>query len=299
MKILIVDDDPAALAISRAHLRKELLEVVCAEGGQAGVDEARRHRPDLILLDVDMPGMSGFEVLETLKNDPDLRMIPVIFLTGLGAAESLECGLDMGASDYVRKPFEGVELRARVRCALRMKHLQDMLAKQVNVDELTEILNRRGFLERLEQEWARVQRYGGVFAIVIGDVDHFKRINDSYGHPTGDRLLRQVAHVLASTCRQSDILGRYGGDEFVALFPNHTAGTAVGGAERFRRSIEAIRLSVPTGVEPVTASFGVADSRGHRSAENIIQEADKALYAAKQANRNCVETLPPTDSPGN
>ncbi len=289
MKTLIVDDDPAALAIAKAHLGKELLEVVSAYGGPEGLEQVRRHQPDLILLDIDMPGMSGFEVCEALKGDPQLSTIPIIFLTGSSGIDALEQGLDLGACDYVRKPFDGIELRARVRSALRMKHLQDLLAKLASIDPLTEILNRRGFAERLDQEWDRTRRYGNAFALLMADIDHFKRINDTYGHPTGDRLLRMVAHTLAAGCREADVVGRYGGEEFAVLLAQQTVDTAVNVAERFRQDIAAIRLSVPNGSEKVTASFGITDSTTCSSPDDVIQVADQALYAAKQGGRDRVE----------
>ena len=299
MKTLIVDDDPAALAIAKAHLGKELLEVVSACGGPEGLDQARRQEPDLILLDIDMPGMSGFQVCEALKEDPQLSTIPVIFLTGSSGMDTLEHGLDLGAIDYVRKPFDGVELRARVRSALRTKHLQDLLVKLANVDPLTEILNRRGFAERLGQEWDRTRRYGSVFALLMADIDHFKRINDTYGHPTGDRLLRIVAQTLAAGCREADVVARYGGEEFTVLLPQQTVDSAVSVAERLRQNIAAINLSVPHGNEKVTASFGVADSTTCPPPDDVIQAADQALYAAKQGGRNRVAVSVPGNAAAN
>ena len=192
-----------------------------------------------------------------------------------------------------------MELRARVPSALRTKHLQDLLVKLANVDPLTEILNRRGFAERLGQEWDRTRRYGSVFSLLMADIDHFKRINDTYGHPTGDRLLRIVAQTLAAGCREADVVARYGGEEFTVLLPQQTVDSAVSVAERLRQNIAAINLTVPHGNEKVTASFGVADSTTCPPPDDVIQAADQALYAAKQGGRNRVAVSVPGNAAAN
>jgi len=289
MKVLIVDDSQHALAIAKARLAREKLEIVCAHSGQAGLEAARRERPDLILLDVDMPGMSGFDVCRQLKGDIDLGMIPVIFLTASSSTEDRVKGLDLGAVDYVTKPFDVFELRARVRAALRTKRLQDMLMKYANVDPLTELPNRRALMERLGQEWQRIRRHGGSLAFIMADIDLFKRINDTYGHQLGDRLLHQIARVIADQCRESDFPARYGGEEFAVLVPAENARGASGLAERCRREVEAISMEVGKETARVTASFGVADSEELPSPEDLIRLADEALYAAKRAGRNRVQ----------
>jgi len=170
MKTLIIDDSPDALVVAKARLVKENLDVICAGGGKEGLKMANQERPDLILLDLDMPDMSGFEVCRQLKADAELCMIPVIFLTGSGSLADKIKGLDLGAVDYVTKPFDGIELQARVRAALRTKHLQDLLTKYTQIDPLTELWNRRALEKRLLQEWAKIQRYGGSFAALL----HFR-----------------------------------------------------------------------------------------------------------------------------
>jgi len=289
MKTLIIDDSPDALAIAKTRLAKENLDIFCAGGGKEGLETARRERPDLILLDLDMPDLSGFEVCRQLKADSELCMIPVIFLSGSGCLADKVKGLDLGAVDYVTKPFDGVELQARVRAALRTKHLQDLLTKYAQIDPLTELRNRRALEERLKQEWARIQRYGGSFAVIMADLDHFKRVNDTHGHPAGDQVLREVAAILAGECRDSDLPARYGGEEFAVILPTHHAQDAVVMADRCRRKIEEACVHACGAEIRVTASFGVADSEGCASGEEVIQDADKALYQAKQAGRNRVE----------
>jgi two-component system, cell cycle response regulator len=291
MKVLIVDDSEESLRVARARLAKEGVDIVCADGAEAGLDVARRERPDLVLLDVDMPGLSGFEVCHRMKSDPDLSLIPVIFLSGAGTAEDKVRGLDLGAVDYVTKPFDAFELRARVRAALRTKRLQDLLIQHAHLDPLTSLPNRRALDERLGLEWARVERHGAVVSFIMADIDHFKRVNDSYGHSIGDRMLQEVAKAIAGQCRDTDLAIRYGGEEFAVLVPDETADAAVHLAERCRRRIEAIRLSVGQESVAGTASFGVADSLGVSSAKDLIRSADTALYEAKRAGRNVVRVV--------
>jgi len=288
MKVLIIDDSPDALAIARARLAKEGMEILCAESGRAGLDAAKQTPPDLILLDLDMPDMSGLDVCRTLKADVDLCMIPVIFLSGVCGHEDKIAGLDLGAIDYITKPFDAFELRARVRAALRTKRLQDLLIQYSQVDPLTELCNRRALMERLQQEWARIQRHGGSLAFIMADLDHFKQINDLHGHPGGDRVLCQAASAIFGQTRQSDIAARNGGDEFSILCPDTDAEGAAELAERCRSSIENLHVPLNDADVRITASFGVADSAGAPSAEAMVQTADQTMYEAKRAGGNRV-----------
>lgn len=290
MRVLIVDDSPDALALAKARLGKEGLELLCADGGRAGLEMAARQRPDLILLDLDMPDISGFDVCRSLKADDELCMIPIIFLSGSGGPEDKVEGLNLGAVDYVTKPFDAFELRARVNAALRTKRLQDLLMERAKIDPLTGMANRRAMMERLGMEWARIQRHGGSLSFIMGDVDHFKLVNDSHGHMVGDRALQAIAGVIAGQCRETDLSSRYGGEEFAIVVPNETTSGAIILAERCRQSVEAIHLSSGAETVSVTISFGVADAVDADSPEAIIQKADEALYRAKEAGRNRVES---------
>ena len=289
MKILIVDDSPDALMLAKARLAKEKVDVVCAEGGISGLEAAKRERPDLILLDVDMPDMPGYDVCRALKADAECCMIPVIFLSGSSNAEDKVKGLDLGAVDYVAKPFDAFELRARVRAALRTKLLQDLLIEHAHIDPLTGLRNRRALMERLQHEWARIERHEGQMAFIMADIDHFKLVNDTYGHSTGDRLLQEVSAVIAAQCRTIDLPARYGGEEFAIIVPGATAAGAATLAERCRQQIEAIRLVAGDKTVRATASFGVATSAASPSPDALVTQADAALYRAKDAGRNRVE----------
>lgn len=295
-KVLIIDDSPDALAVAKVRLEKEDLQILCEESGIHGIETARREKPDLILLDIDMPDLSGFEVCRSLKSDPDLFLIPILFLSGSGTAEDKVRGLDLGAVDYVTKPFDAFELRARVRAALRTKRLQDLLTERAHLDPLTGMPNRRALMERLHQEWDRTVRHGRQLSFVMADIDHFKQVNDTYGHGTGDRMLQAVANTIVRQCRKSDLPARYGGEEFAIIVPEETAPGAGLLAERCRQAIGSIRLLAGNETITTTASFGVADSDGLCSYDVLVSRADAALYQAKEAGRNMVQrdlTLPP------
>ena len=289
MKVLIIDDSPEALAVAKARLaNEENLTILCADGGRRGLEVLKAEKPDLVLLDVDMPDISGFDLCRMIKSDPELCMIPIVFLTGIGNAEDKVRGLDLGAVDYIAKPFDAFELRARVRAALRTKHFQDLLIEYAQIDPLTSLPNRRALQERLAQEWDRIMRHGGRISFIMVDLDHFKRVNDVYGHSVGDRVLQEAARVLQGQCRKVDLPVRYGGDEFAIVVPEVAALDAAHLADRCRGDIE--KMAVRAGAETagITASFGVADSDGVGSADALIERADRALFQAKQAGRNAV-----------
>jgi two-component system, cell cycle response regulator len=305
MKLLIIDDNVDSLEVAKIRLARESLDIVCADGGIPGLEMARRELPDLILLDLEMPDLCGFDVCRALKADPDLCMIPVLFLSGSTTAEDKVRGLDLGAIDYITKPFDAFELRARVRAALRTKHLQDLLIEHAHIDPLTGLPNRRALMERLQSEWARLQRHGGSLSVIMADLDHFKRINDTYGHHIGDKMLQEAAQAIAKQCRKTDLPGRYGGEEFVVLVPDEQATGAACLAERCRREVAKISVVVQDKPVQITASFGVADATNLATQELLIERADDALYQAKTAGRNAVHACnatpdsPPIDPPQN
>lgn len=291
MKVLIIDDDPASVALARQWLKKDGHGIVTAADGEEGLAMAAREEPDLILLDVQMPGMNGFQVCEKLKADSRIRHIPVIFLSAADETREKVKGLDLGAVDYVTKPFDRFELPARVRAALRTKRLQDLLTVYSEIDSLTEVYNRRVLMERLEQEWNRTRRYSTTVAFIMCDIDHFKNVNDTHGHPTGDQVLERIATLLRKSVRSSDMVGRYGGEEFGIIMVNADRASAASAAERYRKKIESMDFHSRRGEFRVTVSFGVADSRGKDSVNQLINAADRALYKAKETGRNtvCVE----------
>ncbi len=288
MKVLIIDDDLDSLAIAELRLKKDGYTIVTAVNAADGMQQALDEKPDLILLDVQMPDRNGFELCEDLKNNPDLVNIPIIFLSAEDNVKEKVKGLDLGAVDYVTKPFDIFELRARVRAALRTKRLQDLLLMYGEVDSLTEIYNRRVLMERLNQEWARAERKPFSLAFIMVDIDKFKNVNDTYGHPIGDIVLEKVARILAGAVRSGDVVGRYGGEEFGIIMVNSTAKDAVIAADRYRIEISEEIFKAKKVSFSVTASFGVADSNGKESISQLISAADSALYQAKETGRNKV-----------
>jgi diguanylate cyclase (GGDEF)-like protein len=297
MKVLLVDDNVDALEVAKTRLGKENLDILCADGGVSGLKLARSEKPDLILLDLDMPDMSGFDVCRALKTDAELCMIPVIFVSAYGSADDKVQGLNIGAVDYVTKPFDAFELCARVRAALRTKHLQDLLIEHAHIDPLTGLPNRRALFERLRSEWARMKPSGENLSLLMVDIDHFKEINDTYGHNIGDELLKEVAHAIARQCRVSELPARFGGDEFAVVAPCVTAAGAARLAERCRQEVANIRIAVQGTAIHATASFGVADAKNLPSSEALVERADEALYRAKNAGRNAVGLFDPGAPP--
>lgn len=289
-KVVVIDDCNQIQALVKARLKDEHVEIHPALGGVEGLEICRRIIPDLILLDVDMPDLGGLDVIRMLKTDPATLHIPVIFLTGEDSTEAKVRGFELGAVDYVTKPFQPTELRARVRASLRTKYLMDLLSQRAMIDGLTGLWNRAFFNERIASEVSLARRTGNALALMMLDVDHFKMVNDRYGHTLGDEALRAVAHVLIGRVRSSDVVCRYGGEEFVVILPNTSAPKAALVAEDLRQSIG--QLTLMHGREPIsiTASFGVSDLQTGDDATALLNRADEAMYAAKAAGRDTVVT---------
>ena len=287
-RLLAIDDSMMIHRLLKARLKGERLEIHSATNGSQGLQSARTLLPDLILLDVDMQEMDGFEVLSKLKADPRTHDIPVIFLSGSCSTESKVRGLDMGAFDFVTKPFDVGELKARVRAALRIRSLILMLAQRAQIDGLTGLWNRTYFDQRLEEEVAIALRHGVNLSLILCDLDNFKSINDTYGHPFGDVVLEEFAAMLAEG-RAGDAACRYGGEEFAVIVPRADAAEAAAVADRFREALKQRRWLDATDLV-VTASFGVTDlqiSQSHDAA-GMIHTADDALYEAKHNGRDRV-----------
>lgn len=296
-KVVVIDDCEQVRKLIKARLKEERVDLHFAEGGNAGLALVRRLVPDLVLLDVDMPDLNGLEVIRQLKSDPLTHHVPVIFLTGECTPEAKVQGFDLGAVDYVTKPFEPAELRARVRSSLRTKYLMDLLSQRAMIDGLTGLWNRAYFNERLGQMVQLSRRHrgetagasgGGEMSLVLFDVDHFKRINDTHGHPFGDEVLRSVARTALTRCRQSDVLCRYGGEEFAVLCPDTDVAGAACLAEALRLGVKDMGLRHAGAPVPVTSSFGVVEHDGRMSAEELLHRVDGALYEAKHTGRDRV-----------
>jgi diguanylate cyclase (GGDEF)-like protein len=291
-RVLLVDDE--RFNLNTLHgLLKEDHKIMVATGGDQALKAAVTGRPDLILLDINMPGMDGYEVCRRLKEDSLTSSIPIIFITGLADAEDETKGLELGAADYITKPFNLSVVRARVRTQLRLKQQSELLESYAFRDGLTGLANRRAFDERATAEWNRCLRAWLPLSAIMIDVDHFKLYNDSYGHAGGDECLREVAQALALRVqRAGDFVARYGGEEFVVLLPGTDHAAALGVGEGLRSSVEALGLEHRASkvTDHVTISVGVATSNpaGMGGSPGVLEAADSMLYACKAAGRNCV-----------
>jgi len=293
--ILLVDDDPGSIQLM-ARILGDIATLRFATSGADGLRLAREAPPDLILLDTEMPGMSGFETCQALKADPALGDTPVIFVTSHSEAAFQVSGFELGAADFITKPVSAPLLLARVKTQLRVKHMSDELRRIATIDALTGIANRRRFDESLEQEWRRGQRTNEPLALLMIDVDHFKLFNDRYGHPAGDVCLCRVAKALEqASLRPGDQVARYGGEEFTVLLPQ----TPRRGAEHVARGIlDAVKTlgiahDTSSTAAHVTVSVGIGchdalpdDRRVRRTSAELVNAADRALYAAKRAGRD-------------
>jgi diguanylate cyclase (GGDEF)-like protein len=286
-KVLVIDDSTTIQFLVRSFLKDEGVEIMCASTGEEGLRLATSRSPDIILLDVEMPTPDGFEVCRRLKADPATARIPIIFLTSASSTEQKVRGLDLGAVDYVTKPFESAELSARVRASLRNKYMLDLLAHKAMIDGLTGLWNRAYLDQRLVSEISLARRHHHPFSLIMLDVDRFKSINDQHGHPFGDQVLRQVSRLVISGGRSEDIACRYGGEEFAILAPMSAMEGAQTLAEHLRVAIQSEVLQHRGNAVRISCSFGIAelDLDGD---DSLLEAADAALYRAKQSGRNCV-----------
>jgi diguanylate cyclase (GGDEF)-like protein len=297
VSILLVDDDPGAIQ-SMGRILASVGTLRFATNGNDALRLALDSAPDLILLDAEMPGMSGFELLKTLKVEPSLADVPVIFITSHNEAGFEVSALDMGAADFIAKPFRSSRVLARVRTQLRVKHIADELRRTATTDGLTGVANRRQFDVSLENEWLRAQRSGEPVSLLMIDVDHFKLYNDLYGHPQGDTCLCQVTQALRSACRRpADLVARYGGEEFMILLPQTPRQGAKYMAQHVLDEVQALGIFHENSqtTHHVTVSVGISCfddasacwvSPAHGlNATDLVEAADKALYSAKQAGR--------------
>jgi diguanylate cyclase (GGDEF)-like protein len=293
--ILVVDDSPVNIDLIKAALSDSYF-IQAAVSGEMALKIIDKKKPDLILLDIMMPGMDGYEVCKRLKQNPATSGIPVIFVTAMNEADDEERGLQLGAVDYITKPFNLPIVKARIQNHIKLKLMTDMLESMAWMDGLTGIPNRRRFDEALEAEWKRAQRTGAPLSLIMVDVDHFKEFNDHYGHGAGDACLKSVASTLASSVtRAGDLAARYGGEEFVLLMPGAGIDGARLLAEQLRSRTEGQRIPH----EHSSASCWVTISAGYASvipsqdgkASMLQEEADQMLYRAKKSGRNRVHGL--------
>ena len=291
--ILIVDDAPDNIQIINAILEEDY-EIFFATSGEKAIDLAVSENPDLILLDVMMPNMDGYEVCQKLKSYKQFYHLPVIFLTAMSEIEDEAKGLKLGAIDYITKPFSPAIVQVRIKNHLELKRQRDILENLSTRDGLTGIANRRRFDEFLEQEWLRAKRKNTQLSLIMMDVDHFKQYNDNYGHLAGDDCLKQIALTLENQLkRPTDLVARYGGEEFVSILPDTNTEGALHIAKQFLESISELKKphSHSSAADHVTISIGIATVTPNDSfsKKELINTADSSLYEAKGGGRNQVK----------
>ena len=289
--VLIVDDENSNIMALTNILSPKYI-VYAAKNGPNAIAAAEKYLPDVILLDILMPEMDGYAVITALKSSEKTQNIPVIFLTGLSNASDEEKGLALGAADYISKPFSPTIIKLRVQNQIKILNQFRIIELLSMKDQLTEILNRRGFESRMNMEWPRAIRENSLISILMMDVDHFKDYNDTYGHQQGDVVLQTIAMtVTQSLNRPGDFIARWGGEEFFVLLPNTDLAGALNIAELIRTNIEKTVILSYNGKETgITVSIGVnTQSPSYdNSRERFIKGADTALYKAKEAGRNRV-----------
>jgi two-component system cell cycle response regulator len=291
--VLVADDDGVTRAIVSSWLKGAGYAVIAAADGDQALQLARDQHPDLLLVDVTMPGRDGYEVCRAIQAE-SATPPPVIFLTAHTQTDARVAGLDAGAVDYIVKPFANEELVARVRAALRTKAVHDGLAERAARDGLTGVFNRRELDTRAGQAVALADRHKRPFSCLLLDLDHFKQINDTHGHAAGDTVLRESAQRICDASRISDIVGRYGGEEFVVLLPETDGAAAVVTADKLRGLLSQTPVTVGPVTIPIHASIGVASwSDAMRTPGDLYAAADEALYRAKELGRDRTELHDP------
>ena len=289
--LLIVDDEKSNILILRQILGQEYT-IYAAKNGYEAIEVANERLPDVILLDILMPGMNGYEVITALKNSNTTRYIPVIFVTALNEVKDEEKGFLLGAADYINKPFSPAIVKLRVQNQIKMLNYINTITRMGMTDQLTDLPNRRSFEERMHMEWNRAIRDKTSLSILIIDIDRFKHYNDTYGHQQGDLVLKIVSGVFINEIKRlADFVARFGGEEFVVILANTESDGAVEVAEHIRKSVENTKIPLQDGqATSVTVSVGVNTTTptSDCSMEEFLAYADSALYTAKKEGRNRV-----------
>ena len=307
MKILIADDEALSRRLLEKTLERAGYEVVAVENGRAAVRQlCQSDGPRLALLDWVMPELDGPGVCREVRRQQDDSYVYMVLLTSKEAKEDIVAGLESGADDYLTKPFNVDELKARLRTGERILHLEgrlvearEMMRFKATHDALTSIWNRGVIMDLLGRELMRSQRESGCTIVLLGDVDHFKSVNDTHGHLVGDEVLQEIARRLLLSIRSYDFVGRYGGEEFLLVLNNCKPQFAEARAEDIRKIVSSRPIQTLAGPLNITMSFGLllSDVWGVRPVEELLHEADAALYAAKAAGRNCIRVAKPPVEP--
>lgn len=287
--ILIVEDEVINIH-SLSRILRGTARLCFAKTGKQALELAEKLAVEMVLLDIMLPDINGFEVCKELKNNPATAKCTVVFVTALDSDEEEAHGLRMGAMDYIKKPFNPTIVRERVQNLLNLTLAYRELEELSTTDFLTGVFNRRYFMEIATTELKRHQRHGKITSILMLDIDHFKDVNDTYGHSVGDQALRHLVRICRDNLREEDIFARYGGEEFCALLPETDASTAKEVAERLRYNIESTPMELDKHLLHMTVSIGLSgiDARQETDIEPWLERADQAMYRAKEQGRNRV-----------
>ena len=285
-ELLLIDDSKAIHALVRSRLADEPVTLLSAYTGQEGLAAAKQYCPEIILLDMDLPDMEGLEVCRQLKADAVTAAIPVIFMAGAVSPDDRIYNPEVGAADFIPKPFNPAELRARIRGALRTRNMFDFLEVRAQIDLVTGLWNRAYFEDRLCQELSLSRRTGQPLSCILADIDHFASINDSFGRTFGDDVIRETGAALSNSTRLEDVVCRFGPDEFIFLCPNTHGRDAKTLATRCQRLVTEMNLYCQKSRVHITCSFGIAEHEGQRT--SLIDLAEKALQSAQRAGGNQV-----------
>ena len=298
-KVLIVDDDPALLRILSAYLKSGGYEVCAASSGQQALQLVKSEKPSFLVTDYEMPEMTGLELCRSVRQLELPHYLYIVFLTGRSGEDDLVAAMDAGADDFLNKPLRKHELLARLTAGARVLRLASRLSQLADFDALSGLLLRRSFSGFVAKEWHRSRRYRLPLSMVMLDIDYFKQVNDTHGHPAGDEVIRSVAELLRQHTRDSDVVCRYGGEEFCVLLSETDEASATLWAERMRSRIADATIPIGTSSLQVTISIGVAEMLADtEDKDELIALADQCLLAAKQQGRNRVVSLRPLSRSG-
>jgi diguanylate cyclase (GGDEF)-like protein len=295
LTVLVIEDHPDQRELLAIVLQREGYRVITAANGLEALEKLENENVQIALSDIMMPKMDGFELIKRIRSNSSLKSIYVILITARIQEGDRVRGLDLGADDYITKPFSFSELLARVRVGSRVVHYQQHLEYQTQVDSLTGLYNRRAFEKKIHEEFERSKRYHNPLSLLILDIDNFKTINDTYGHHGGDAVLVKISETLREKTRQSDFPCRYGGEEFVLVLPETDQENALQVASKIHDSIRACAFGTAVRPFSLTVSIGVSStsSKFYSDWQQMVNDADQALYLAKNTGKDRIETWDP------
>lgn len=297
LTVMIIEDHPDQRELLEIVLQKEGYRVVTASNGAEALEKLEKEPAHVILSDVMMPKMDGFELMRKIRSNPKFKNLYIILITARIQERDRVQGLDLGADDYITKPFSFSELLARVRVGTRVVQYQLHLEHQALVDSLTGLFNRRAFEQKMEEEFERAQRYRHHLSVLILDVDNFKKVNDTYGHHWGDEVLKKIAESLRTMTRRSDYPARYGGEEFVLVLPETELESALSVDGKVRAEIKAVKFGNKAKSFSVTVSSGISSTcnKQYSNWQQMLEDADQALYLAKNGGKDRAEVFVPDE----